>query len=74
MNAIEFLIKSGIINIESNLTCQKDLETFSSNLNKINIVCENYYSDKTSELIPYESVSSNLNKKGFTGEDFPIKN
>jgi len=72
VNAIEFLIKSGIINIESNLTCQKDLETFSSNLNKINIACENYYSDKTSELIPYESFSE-LNKKGFVGEDFPIK-
>jgi uncharacterized protein YjbI with pentapeptide repeats/lysophospholipase L1-like esterase len=73
VNAIEFLIKSGIINIESDLTCQKDLETFSSNLNKINIACEDYYSDKTSELIPYESVSSNLNKKGFVGEEFPIK-
>jgi len=72
VNAIEFLIKSGIINIESNLTCQKDLETFSSNLNKINIACENYYSDKTPELIPYESFSE-FNKKGFVGEDFPIK-
>ena len=65
-------ITNGIINIESNFTCQKDLETFSSNLNKINIACENYYSDKTSELIPYESFSE-LNKKGFVGEDFPIK-
>ena len=72
VNAIEFLIENGIINIESNFTCQKDLETFSSNLNKINIACENYYSDKTSELIPYESFSE-LNKKGFVGEDFPIK-
>ena len=69
---IEYLIKIGIINIESKNNCEKDLEKISTDETKIKEICNNFKSNKNSELIPFD-IKIDYNTKGFRGDNFPVK-
>jgi uncharacterized protein YjbI with pentapeptide repeats len=72
VNAMEYLVNEGIINTKTSNDCQKDLEKISKDVKRIKIACSEFNSSKITELIPYDT-SHKYNKKGFTGEDFPVK-
>jgi len=72
LGGIEHLIKNGIINIESKSNCEKDLEKISTDERKIKEICNDFKSNKNSELIPFD-VKIDYNTKGFRGDDFTDK-
>ena len=69
VNAIEYLIKIGVINISNN-NCENLLKTyFPDDLEEISRICNTYDTTKFSELLPYVD-NVNLNSHGFRGDDF----
>ena len=69
VNAIEFLVNVGIINVNYEDTCIDDFINYFSNKEKIVEVCEKYNSVVHDELIPYD-IDIKLNSKGFRGPEF----
>ena len=54
VNAIEFLVKDGIIEIESKSKCMNDILNYFGNKEKIIGVCKDHESSSSLELIPYD--------------------
>ena len=70
LNSMKFLIKTGIIDVEIGNKCHKELSEISNDLEKINEICGKTNLEIITEIIPFDT-SSKINKKGFTGDDFP---
>jgi len=69
VNAIEFLVNQGIIEIENQNECVNDISKYFSDKEKIIQVCKEHKSSFSDELIPYD-VELKFNSKGFRGEEF----
>ena len=68
VNAIEFLIKDGIINVQGENKCVNDLLKYFNDKQEITDLCEKHESNIT-ELIPYKN-NLNFNSHGFRGVEF----
>ena len=68
VNAIEFLIKDGIINVQGENKCVNDLLKYFNDKQEITDLCEKHESNIT-ELIPYKN-NLNFNSYGFRGVEF----
>ena len=69
VNAIQFLVNVGIINVESNSDCENDLSSLFTDSSKINDICSKINSIEYTELIPYE-VELIYTDKGFRIPEF----
>ena len=69
VNAIEFLINVGIINVEKENQCVNDLLKYFNNEQEILQVCKKHNSSIHEELIPYENKLK-FNSEGFRGDEF----
>ena len=71
VNAIEFLIKDGVIEMKSENNCINDILTYFDNKEKIISVCKDHEFRSNLELIPYD-VELNFNSEGFRGDEFNV--
>ena len=69
VNAIEFLVNTGIISVQSESDCVVMLKIIFGNEEEIKELCKEHNLEKTNEIIPYK-FDLNFNSKGFIGDDF----
>ena len=70
VNAIEYLIKHGIITVNENSSCVNDLsEIFGDSIAMVQDTCDLHESSEYSELVPFIE-RSNFNSLGFRGTEF----
>ena len=72
VNAIEFLVNVGIINIEFNDKCINDFLKFFNDKQKITQVCNEHKSKIQIEITPYK-IEPQINSHGLQGEEFSEK-
>ena len=74
VNAIEFLIKDGIIHVEFKNNCVEDISKKFHDREKIVQACKDYeiLNSSYTELIPFE-IKTEVNSKGFRGPEFSDK-
>ena len=69
VNAIEFLIKNGVINVDLTNQCVNDFLKYFDDKKKIIQVCNEHKLSEQKELIPYD-LEINFNSEGLYGKEF----
>ena len=69
VNAIEFLVKNGIINVNLTNQCVNDFLEYFDDKKKIIQVCNEHEQSEQKELIPH-NVEINFNSEGLQGKEF----
>ena len=72
VNAIEFLINIGIIEIDSNEKCVDDFLKYFDDKEEILKICKEDLSDLNDEIIPYD-IDIKFNDEGFRGVNFSVE-